>query len=242
MTTDAAMDLCVLARRHAPPQRHQRRSSLAHPGRRLRHRPVLDLDLPHRRGDRAALCGDHDVIAADVRPGVQRRAFPAAVSVDPHRRVDGPARRAPRHAGLHGRRRDHAAALSGVPVDLGAGVPADVLRPVGIHGLARRPDHDRPVHVRQDRLCRPHELHHPHRASRLRAACGHQLGPRRTVGRLRADVAVGLRLGGVRAAAAEAAGRSRRAGRPKDGARRRARFCPRRRTISPRSGCSACRR
>ena len=47
-------------------------------------------------------------------------------------------------------RRDRAAALSGVPVDLGAGVPPDVVRPVGIHGLARRPDHDRPVHVRQD--------------------------------------------------------------------------------------------
>ena len=56
----------------------------------------------------------------------------------------------------------------------------------------------------------------------VRAARRHQLGPRRAVGRLRADVAVGLRLGGVRAAAAEAAGRSRgaAAGRtPREGAR-----------------------
>ena len=71
------------------------------------------------------------------------------------------------------------------------------------------------------RLRRPHELHHPHRASGLRAARRHQLGPRRAVGRLCADVAVGLRLGGVRAAAAEAAGRS--GGAPPEGRRAKAR-------------------
>jgi hypothetical protein len=73
--------------------------------------------------------------------------------------------------------------------------------------VARRADDDRPVHARQDPLCRPIELHHPHRAAWRRADGGRRLGRGRAVGRVRLDVAMGLRRRPLRAAAAAASHR-----------------------------------